>query len=249
MKNEKIRTKYTQQELTAIASSVAKIKIVAECQAKINKMYNPPLHKYLWECLDEKKISVNRLARISKVSRTEINLILSGKRLFPELDTIAKLCNGFDLNQEQATALYRKAYLLPDETDDIPLSAFLMSLIKEKGMSQSEVANKSNIAPAEISKLLNNKVKHPSLNTVLCLCIGLQLSPKQSSTLLRIAHRSVDNDLVLKELLQSHYNEDIIRWNYYLKCTGRPLLGRVDSEEWQRWLDYFTKETKIVTDM
>jgi len=140
MKNKDKKTEntgYTKQELTAIASSVAKIKIVAECQAKVNKMYNPSLHKYLWECLDEKKISVNRLARISKVSRTEINLILSGKRLFPELDTIAKLCNGFDLNQEQATALYRKAYLLPDETDDIPLSAFLMSLIKVKGMSQS----------------------------------------------------------------------------------------------------------------
>ena len=104
----------------------------------------------------------------------------------------------------------------------------LSQYMNEKGITTAMIYERCYVDRRLISKFLNSPNYHPSKNTMLALCIGLQLTLEEGEEFLLLAGYSFSNtskyDLIFKFMLQNEiYDLDFV--NDRLHDYGFPCLG------------------------
>ncbi len=109
-------------------------------------------------------------------------------------------------------------------------SGALNTLIKWTGMKEEDLAEASALSERTIQRLRNNEPNDVSIETVVQLCIGMQLPPQLSDKLMRASGNSFlanERHLMYQFLLTSCYTESIHTCNKRLEEQGFPPLGRM----------------------
>lgn len=86
-------------------------------------------------------------------------------------------------------------------------SEYLRELIKEKNLSEVEVYKKAHLDRRIFSKIRNEKNYKPSTNTVLAICIGMELNLEETENLLRSAGHGLSTyyktDLIVRYFIEN----------------------------------------------
>ncbi len=132
-----------------------------------------------------------------------------------------------DLPSEEAvTEMERKlAERIAHRSDSF--SQYLMYLIAEKGMENSDVYKRAIIDKKVFSKIKNNPDYHPQKLTALCLCIGAQLNLDESRDLLARAGYALSpwdkTDIIFSYFIE-HGIYDMIELDIQLEEHGIPCI-------------------------
>lgn len=106
-------------------------------------------------------------------------------------------------------------------------SQYLMFLIQEKGMENTEVYKRSIIDKKIFSKIKNNKDYHPQKMTALCLCIGATLNLDESKDLLARAGYALSpcdmTDIIFTYFIENKIY-DMIELDIQLEEHGLPCI-------------------------
>lgn len=116
------------------------------------------------------------------------------------------------------------------ESIDGTFQETLFKLIDERGYKDSFVYKKANMDRRLFAKIRKDRFYHPSKNTVLSLCIALELNVKQTKDLLSRSgydlSMSIHFDIIIHYFLRNH-NYDIFEINEALFSFDQELLGYV----------------------
>ena len=111
---------------------------------------------------------------------------------------------------------------------DAPFSTTLMRMIDERGLKDSEVYKRANMSRQHFSKIRSNRRYQPKKQTVLALCVALELNLDETRLLLEragFALSHADERDVIVEYFISRGNYDIYDINLALYAFDQPLLG------------------------
>lgn len=70
------------------------------------------------------------------------------------------------------------------------LGTELRKYMSQAGLTKSRLAIRSELEPAYIWQLVNDRIQSPSVEKLVQVCLALQLSKRESKRLLAIAHRA-----------------------------------------------------------
>ena len=131
--------------------------------------------------LEEKEISINRLAKMSNLSRHTVASMLSySNRYNPRLSTMCKVADA--LNVSLIDILSRDSVKGVTKKNDVEMTEYMMiyrdnirSLLV--GRSQISISVNSGLSPTTISYLLNKENYDPKINTLLAMSefLGIRL--------------------------------------------------------------------------
>lgn len=101
------------------------------------------------------------------------------------------------------------------KTLDLSFRESLLLIIREKDLDETEVYKRAQLDRRLFSKIRSNKDYRPAKNTVLALCIGMELTLEETEQLLRKAgfalSRSRKDDVIVEFFIrEGHYNLDDI---------------------------------------
>ena len=106
-------------------------------------------------------------------------------------------------------------------------SEYLMYLIHEKNMENSEVYKRAIVDKKIFSKIKNNVNYHPNKMTALCLCIGAKLNLDESKDLLARAGYALSpcdkTDIIFSYFLENMIY-DMIELDIQLEEHGLPCI-------------------------
>ena len=106
-------------------------------------------------------------------------------------------------------------------------SEYLLSLIKQKGMTNSEVYNRAIVGKRYFSKINTNKDFHPDKTKALCLCVGAKLSIDETKNLLARAGYALSPcdymDRIFSYFIE-HKHYDVIDIDIQLEENGLPCI-------------------------
>ncbi len=115
-----------------------------------------------------------------------------------------------------------------DDTNE-SFSEYLLQLINERDMKNSEVYRGANISKQVFSKIFSKKEYHPTKNTICALAISLHLSVDEANELLEkegmILSRSSRFDIAVRYFLE-HKMYNIVDDNIKLYDNGLEPLGQ-----------------------
>lgn len=98
--------------------------------------------------------------------------------------------------------------------------------IKRRGYTNEKMEERTGISSRMIQDYRNMKHPKPTLQSVLALCIGLNLQPAFSYDLISKAGHNIvipsDEFLVYRYLIDNHHMENILMWNAKLQDAGIP---------------------------
>lgn len=106
-------------------------------------------------------------------------------------------------------------------------SEYLMYIIKEKGLVNSDVYKKAIVDKKVFSKIENNINYHPQKSTVLQLCIGLELNLDETEDLLARAGYALSpsdkTDIIFSYFIENEIY-DMIEIDIQLEEHGLPCI-------------------------
>ena len=129
--------------------------------------------------------------------------------------------------REMAT-IAAEAKRVSDILADIP-SSFCGTLdyhIKRRNYTNEKMEERSGISSRMIQEYRNKKDSKPTLQSVLALCIGLNLHPSFSYDMISKAGYNImtasEENLIYRYLIDNHHMENIYMWNEKLHDAGIP---------------------------
>ena len=144
-----------------------------------------------------------------------------------DLDELEEICDrgipeppSFDLMH-----IYKLQERLAHRTDTY--SEYLMYLIKEKNMENSEVWKRAIVDKKVFSKIKNNTNYHPNKLTALCLCVGAKLNLDETKDLLARAGYAFSpcdmTDIIFSYFIENEIY-DMIELDIQLEEHGLPCI-------------------------
>ena len=129
--------------------------------------------------------------------------------------------------REMAT-ISAEAKRVSDILAEVP-SSFCGTLdyhIKRRGYTNEKMEERTGISSRMIQDYRNKKDAKPTLQSVLALCIGLNLHPSFSYDLIAKAGHNImiasEEFLIYRYLIDNHHMENIFMWNAKLQDAGIP---------------------------
>lgn len=124
--------------------------------------------------------------------------------------------------------LVQESQYLSSTTQNFAQAAY--GHIKRKGYNKSVFTEKTLLSGKTFDRIKKNELNNPTLETVMAICIGLELSPSYSEELLRLAGFTLSNSpqqLAYKKLLHSYRGHSIYECNEVLEALGlSPLCAK-----------------------
>ena len=117
---------------------------------------------------------------------------------------------------------------LSSVTADSGFTGLLQQYMRRKHLKPARVYRGANLSKQTFSKILLHPESHPTRNTVMALCIGLQLEEREAERLMAAAgyafipHDRFDS--CIRYFLR-HHQYNIVEDNIVLSENGLPLLG------------------------
>ncbi len=106
--------------------------------------------------------------------------------------------------------------------------------IKRKGYNKVVFTDKTLLSEKTYDRIKNNELNNPTLETVVAICIGLELGPTYSEEILRLAGYTLNNtpqQLAYKKLIHSYRGHSIYECNEVLEALGlSPLCAKAYKE-------------------
>jgi len=191
------------------------------------------LTDYALEHVDECCLVFNRTTRVSKQYDDSFYRICflcrdADSKNFVEAKFNPKEGNNEDVQKrarEMAT-IKKEANRISGILSELPssFSGTLDCHIKRRKYTNEKMEDRSYISSRTIQDYRNNKNKKPALQSVLALCIGLNLQPAFSYDLISKAGYNImipsDENLIYRYLIDHHHMENIDMWNEKLKDAG-----------------------------
>ena len=107
-----------------------------------------------------------------------------------------------------------------------PFKEYMEYYLKQKGWSQSQLAEAARLNQPYVNKLINGKVRDVSIETMMCICLSLQLTVPQAKDLLSRVQRAFSPALELHDFYQK-----LLASYSYMDFTGierRNILNYAD---------------------
>lgn len=128
----------------------------------------------------------------------------------------------------EMAAISAEAKRVSDILAEVP-SSFCGTLdyhIKRRGYTNEKMEERTGISSRMIQDYRNKKDAKPTLQSVLALCIGLNLHPSFSYDLIAKAGHNImiasEEFLIYRYLIDNHHMENIFMWNAKLQDAGIP---------------------------
>ena len=257
-KNNRVSSRYTLKTLTnrtritAISKSVIQYKFNTSelCYLYI---HNPQFaeicntRKYIYIngyiCFDSTEyidIINNKLTEKAQniIKHCCIIKIIPNKIAYP-LNDISLAAYKTEINNNESSTIdtYLNQFdkILNTERNNDPLPHFnelLKFYMKSKDCNITELAEKSHLSERTISRLLNDVNYKPSIQTVISICIALQLVPWKSDHLLSAAGYCINTKRKIDQaywfIIHHLYNESLYFCNQFLTEINLPPLSKTE---------------------
>jgi len=135
--------------------------------------------------------------------------------------------------EERAAAIRRELSGIKDAAgilDTLPgtFNKSLVFLMRWRKITVEQLAEKALLNPKTIQRMRTDQNYQCELETVIALCVGLQLPPYISTPFIERAGLKIkmgERDLTYAHLLATHYKCPIFEFNEYLEAVGYPPLS------------------------
>jgi len=195
----------------------------------------PTLTEYALEHVDECCLVFDRTTRVSSHYDDSFYRICflcrdADSKSFVEAKFNPKEGKNEDVQKRarEMAAIAAEAKRVSDILAEVP-SSFCGTLdyhIKRRGYTNEKMEERTGISSRMIQDYRNKKDAKPTLQSVLALCIGLNLHPSFSYDLIAKAGHNImiasEEFLIYRYLIDNHHMENIFMWNAKLQDAGIP---------------------------
>lgn len=195
----------------------------------------PTLTEYALEHVDECCLVVDRTTRVSTQYDDSFYRICflcrdADSKSFVEASFNPKEGKNEDVQKRarEMAAIAAEAKRVADILAEVP-SSFCGTLdyhIKRRGYTNEKMEERTGISSRMIQDYRKKKDSNITLQSVLALCIGLNLQPAFSYDLILKAGFNImtakDEHLIYRYLIEHHHMENIFMWNEKLQDAGIP---------------------------
>ena len=193
----------------------------------------PTLTEYALEHVDECCLVFDRTTRVSNHYDDSFYRICflcrdADSKSFVEAKFNPKEGKNEDVQKRarEMAAIAAEAKRVSDVLAEVP-SSFCGTLdyhIKRRGYTNEKMEERTGISSRMIQDYRNKKDAKPTLQSVLALCIGLNLHPSFSYDLIAKAGHNImiasEEFLIYRYLIDNHHMENIFMWNEKLRDAG-----------------------------
>lgn len=195
----------------------------------------PTLTEYALEHVDECCLVFDRTTRVSTQYDDSFYRICflcrdADSKSFVEAKFNPREGKNEDVQKRarEMTTIAAEAKRISDILAEIP-SSFCCTLdyhVKRRGYTNEKMEERTGISSRMIQDYRNKKDAKPTLQSVLALCIGLNLHPSFSYDLINKAGYNImaanEEYLIYRYLIEHHHMENIFMWNEKLQDAGIP---------------------------
>lgn len=195
----------------------------------------PTLTEYALEHVDECCLVFDRTTRVSTQYDDSFYRICflcrdADSKSFVEAKFNPREGKNEDVQKRarEMTTIAAEAKRISDILAEIP-SSFCGTLdyhVKRRGYTNEKMEERTGISSRMIQDYRNKKDAKPTLQSVLALCIGLNLHPSFSYDLINKAGYNImtanEEYLIYRYLIEHHHMENIFMWNEKLQDAGIP---------------------------
>lgn len=195
----------------------------------------PTLTDYALEHVDECCLVFDRTTRVSNHYDDSFYRICflcrdADSKSFVEAKFNPKEGKNEDVQKRarEMAAIAAEAKRVSDILAEVP-SSFCGTLdyhVKRRGYTNEKMEERTGISSRMIQDYRNKKDAKPTLQSVLALCIGLNLHPSFSYDLINKAGYNImaanEEYLIYRYLIDNHHMENIYMWNAKLQDAGIP---------------------------
>lgn len=195
----------------------------------------PTLTEYALEHVDECCLVFDRTTRVSTQYDDSFYRICflcrdADSKSFVEAKFNPREGKNEDVQKRarEMTTIAAEAKRISDILAEIP-SSFCGTLdyhVKRRGYTNEKMEERTGISSRMIQDYRNKKDVKPTLQSVLALCIGLNLHPSFSYDLINKAGYNImaanEEYLIYRYLIEHHHMENIFMWNEKLQDAGIP---------------------------
>ena len=182
-------------------------------------MLGEKIYPDLEEYIDHNYVREKHVEEYKKAYFRSVRPIVQASRADADICE-TQIC--FDFEEQHESKLKDRMKHLSDT-----FSQYLMYLIQEKKMENSEVYKRAIVDKKTFSKIKNNVDYHPQKLTALCLCVGAKLNLDESKDLLARAGYALSpcdkTDIIFSYFIENEIY-DMIELDIQLEEHGLPCI-------------------------